>query len=247
METTETRQLNLIPTLWSVVRLAHAEDTDEARQARQRLLERYLSAVRRYLRGALRDDEAADDLAQDFACRFLQGSLAGADESRGRFRDFVKGVLFNMIADHHKKKARAPRQLADDAPEPGAECPLAADLDAELLRGWRDGLLARAWEALKAQEEKARAPHYTVLRLRAERPELASPLLAAELGQRLGREVTAAGARKMLERAREAFSLLLVEEVAQGLESRSRRLVERELADLGLLEQCREAVARWQP
>ncbi len=247
MDTTETKQLNQIGTLWSVVRRAHAGADDEARQARQRLLERYTGAVRRYLLGALRDAEAADDLAQDFACRFLAGSLGGADQSRGRFRDFVKGVLFNMIADYHKKRSRGPRQMAEDAPEPGADCAQAAERDAAFTRGWREELLSRAWEALRRQEQDTRQPYHTVLRLRAEKPHLSSTQLAEELTVSLGRELTAPGVRKTLERARDAFGDLLLDEIAQGLDAPTRDLIEEELADLGLLEQCRDAVARWRP
>lgn len=240
-------KLNQIVTLWSVVRRAHADEPEQARQARQRLLERYLGAIRRYLLGAVRDAEAADDLVQDFACRFLSGALAGADPTRGRFRDFVKGVLFHLVADHHKKKSRGHRQLADDAPEPGADCSLAAEREAAFARSWREETLARAWEALRLHEEAHSQPYYTILRLRAQKPDLSSAQLAVELSAILGKDVTAAGVRKSLERARDLFADLLVEDIVQGLDGPSRERVEEELADLGLLEQCREALARWQP
>jgi hypothetical protein len=38
-----------------------------------------------------------------------------------------------------------------------------------------------------------------------------------------------------------------VEDIAQGLDDPTRERIEEELADLGLLEQCREAVARRHP
>src|SRR5262249_53074043 len=240
-------KLNQIVTLWSVVRQAHTDESEQGRQARQRLLERYLCAIRRYLLGAVRDADTADDLVQDFAIRFLGGALAGADPSRGRFRDFVKGVLFHLVADYHKKKARGHRQFADDAPEPGADCSLAAERELAFAQSWREETLARGWAALQKHEQTQGQPYYTVLRLRAQKPDLSSAQLAVEVSAQLGKEVTAAGVRKTLERARDAYAEFLVEDIAQGLDAPTRERIEEELADLGLLEQCREAVARWHP
>ena len=53
--------LSQITTLWSMVNEAHGLDAEAANAARQRLLRRYGGAVKRYLLGALRDPEAADE------------------------------------------------------------------------------------------------------------------------------------------------------------------------------------------
>src|SRR5688572_21637287 len=103
----EARNLSQISTLWSVVCGARVESPQECNAAVQQLLRRYGRAIHRYLLGALRDAEAADDLAQEFALRLIRGNLRGADPGRGRFRDFVKGVLGHLIADHHRRRARA--------------------------------------------------------------------------------------------------------------------------------------------
>src|SRR5438093_7304269 len=71
------RPLNLIPTLWSLVRRAHSDPLDEARAARRQLLERYGGAIRRYLRRLLHDPHAADEVFQEFALQLLQGDLRG--------------------------------------------------------------------------------------------------------------------------------------------------------------------------
>src|SRR5262245_6056278 len=118
-------RLNQINTLWSVVRQAHDDTGEKARAARRDLLARYGGAIGRYLLGAMRDEEAANDLAQDFAYRFLHGDLRGADPTRGRFRDFVKGVLFHMVADYHSKRKRDPGLLSSSAVEPGGDCSFA--------------------------------------------------------------------------------------------------------------------------
>src|SRR5215471_8707719 len=96
-----TTRLNQIATLWSVVRQAHNDPGAQGQAAKAALLERYGGAVHRYLLGALRDRNAAEELAQEFAFRFLHGGLRGADRERGRFRDFVKGGLFHLVADYH--------------------------------------------------------------------------------------------------------------------------------------------------
>src|SRR5579859_6464605 len=120
-------RLNLIATLWTVVRQAHADAGDAARAAREALLTRYGGAISRYLLGVLRDPDAAEELAQEFAYRFLHGDLRGADPGRGRFRDYVKGVLFHLVADYHNKKKQRPGHMPTDMPEPGMECALAAE------------------------------------------------------------------------------------------------------------------------
>src|SRR3954470_3682673 len=134
-------RLTLINTLWSVVRQAHQDTGEQAHAARRALLERYGGAIRRYLLGALRDEEAANDLAQDFAYRFLHGDLKGADPTRGRFRDFVKGVLFHMVADYHVKRKRDPSSLSGSPVEPGADCSFAAEREEAYRTAWRDELM----------------------------------------------------------------------------------------------------------
>src|SRR6516164_10735492 len=115
------RHLSRISTLWSLVSLAHHEAGDEVSTAQQKLLERYSGAIRRYLLGALRDPDAAEDLFQDFAYRFLHGDLRRVDPQRGRFRDYVKGVLFHLIADYHKRSRAQP--LPADHPDLAAPSP----------------------------------------------------------------------------------------------------------------------------
>jgi RNA polymerase sigma-70 factor (ECF subfamily) len=93
------QRLSRISTLWSVVCMAHRSGQEEAAAAQERLLGLYGGAIRRYLRAAVRDEDAAEELFQEFAVRFLQGRLRRADPQRGRFRDFVKGVLVHMVAE----------------------------------------------------------------------------------------------------------------------------------------------------
>ena len=59
------RRLSEISTHWTEVIQAHQASTTTAGRARSALLQRYGSAVYRYLLGALRDADAAEDLSHD--------------------------------------------------------------------------------------------------------------------------------------------------------------------------------------
>lgn len=238
------RHLSRISTLWSLVGLAQHAGGDECRTAQQKLLERYGPAIRRYVLGAVRDADVAEDLYQDFAYRFLHGDMRGIDPQRGRFRDFVKGVLFHLVADYHKKRQRLPRQLPSEHPEPAVACEPDAEQEQAFLTNWRDELLARTWAALAAVDEVNGQSFHTVLRFRAEHPELRSDAMAEQLSRPLGKTLTASGIRKTLERARDRFADLLLDEIAQGLSNPTVENLEEELVDLNLLEHCRPALER---
>jgi RNA polymerase sigma-70 factor (ECF subfamily) len=241
-EENPSRPLDRISTLWSVVCQARGGEPDAA-NAREQLLLRYSGAVRRYLLGAVRDPDTADDLFQEFSLRLMRGDLDRADPQRGRFRHFVKGVLFHLIADHHRQRARASPLPPDALPLATVEAPVEG-ADREFLRGWRDELLGRAWTALEQVERRTGQPFHVVLRLRADCPDLDSAQMAQKLTASLGKPVTAAWVRQNLHRARGKFIELLVAEVAETLDQPSPDDLERELIDLDLFEYCRPAVRR---
>jgi RNA polymerase sigma-70 factor (ECF subfamily) len=237
------QRLSLIPTQWSLVYLAHHGPAEAAQVARQQLLERYRGAAYRYLRKVLRDPDAADEVFQEFALQLVQGHLHGANPGRGRFRHFVKGTLFHLVADHRK------RQRAWPGPLPAAGTTLAAnseerESDHHFVESWRDELLARAWAMLAESEAGTEPPYYAVLRFRADHPELRSPQLAEQLTARLGRPFTAVGVRQILHRAREKFADLLLDELAHSLEYPQAEQLTQELAELGLFDYCRPALER---
>jgi RNA polymerase sigma factor (sigma-70 family) len=235
--------LSCINTLWSLVSRAHHEGSAVA-AAQQQLLERYGGAVRRYLLGILRDPDAAADVFQEFAYSFLHGDLRHVDPLRGRFRDFVKGVLFHLVADYHKKRQRQPRQLGQEHPDQEVICPPDAAQEQAFLNSWRDELLTRTWTALAAADQASGQCFHVVLRFRADHAELRSPEMAEQLGSVLGKPLSAAGVRKTLERARERFADLLLDEIAHALSNASADQLEEELIDLNLLEYCRPALER---
>src|SRR5262249_45949233 len=207
-------------------------------------LGRYWGAVERYLLGAVRDEELAGDLSQEFAVRFLRGVCSDANPGRGRFRDYLKGVLRHIVCDYFRKARRDPIGLPDSFPEPANVSTPSAEGAADFAACWRQELLARTWEALADFEAQTGQPYHAVLRFKSDHPQRNSDALAEHFGQQFGREVTAAGFRKALQRAREKFADLLLEELAGGLPEPTREALEEELIALRLYEYCR-GVQRW--
>jgi len=239
------QRLSQIQTSWSMVMRAHSGPSEAVKPAQQLLMQRYGGSVYRYLVGFLHDYDAADDLAQEFALRFLRGDFRRADPARGRFRDYVKMVLRHLVADFHRRQGVRPLPLPDDGGGGSADAPaIAEDLDRQFLESWRAELLARAWEGLERVQGESGRPFYAVLRLRADQPDLRSAEMAAILVARLGRPVTAGGVRQTLSLARERFADLLIDEVAGSLEEHSSEQIEQELIDLNLQSYCLPALER---
>lgn len=226
--------LNQISTLWTVVLQAHAGPEGAALEARKTLLNRYWGAVRRYLRGALHDDEGADELAQEFALRFVRGDFRKVHPERGRFRQYLKTVLIHLVHDYHRARRQWPRSLDSDVPEPQVPPPLSTEDGQAFLTSWREELLGRAWERLAESQPS----YHTVLRLRVDWPALASAQIAERLRSQMDKEINAAWVRKTLQRAHAKFAALLVEEVAASLEDASAESLRQELQELDLLKYC---------
>jgi RNA polymerase sigma-70 factor (ECF subfamily) len=237
------QRLSLIPTLWSLVYRAHHGTAELANCARRQLLERYRGAVYRYLCKVLHKQDAADEIFQEFALRLLHGDLHGANHQRGRFRNFVKGTLFHLIADYRKRLREWPGPLPDDSAVL-ANYPEDVDCDRQFVESWSDELLARAWEALAETDARTGQFFYAVLRYRADHPKIRAPILAEHFAAQLGRPFTASGIRQILHRAREKFAALLLDEVIHSLENPDAEKLEEELIELGLHEYCRPALER---
>jgi RNA polymerase sigma-70 factor (ECF subfamily) len=244
----ETEELNShlsrIETHWTQVFRAHRGEGSVVAKERAALMERYGGAVRRYLLGSLRDPEAADDLAQEFAVRFLRGDFRNADPGRGRFRDYVKRAVYNLMTDHRRARKARPRSLDGEVPDPATPAPSLADHDSQFLESWRGELMAKAWAALDQVQSRTGQPFADVLRMRVQQPDLRSPQLAEQLSARLGRPVNAGWVRQNLHRARDLLVESLVREVEQSLEDPSAERLEEELDELGLLDRCRPVLKR---
>jgi RNA polymerase sigma-70 factor (ECF subfamily) len=222
-------RLSNISTVWTLLQQAHAGPAADAAAAQQQLMERYGGAVRRYLLAALRDPHAADDLAQEFALSLVRGEFRRADPDRGRFRDYVKSVLFHLVSKHRKVQRKQPRPASPAEPAAPPDDP-----DREFNESWRAHLLERAWQALS----RSQPAYHEVLRFRSANPKMPSAQMALELTRQLGRPLTADGVRQTLRRARSVYVDLLMTEVVESLEEPTAERVGDELRDLNLLGYC---------
>lgn len=238
------QHLSHISTLWTLVRQAHGGAAGQIGAAQQALLERYAGAVHRYLLGALRSQDAADELFQEFSLRFLRGDFKRADPERGRFRSYLKTALFHLIIDHQKRQQVQPVPLGPQAAEPASPAAQCTDSEREFLESWREELMDRTWAALAEVERRTGRPQHTVLRFRADHPALSAAEMAEQLSARLGKSVGIDWVRQVLHRAREKFTDLLLAEVAQSLEDPTPEHLEQELTELGLLAYCKPALER---
>lgn len=241
----ELDRLSQIETLWSVVRKAHQSDEEIARDAQRRLLKQYGNAIQRYLNAKLRDPAAADDVYQDFAVKFVRGDFHKASPEIGRFRTFLRTVLFRQIADYYRsKKRRGDVQLDVQLAEPVDDL-RHEQKDEQFAEVWRDEMLKKAWDSLYELEASTGKPWYSALQLRVRNPKMRSADLAVAIGEQLDKPMTSANVRVLLHRAREKFSVLLIETISNSLNSTSVDDIESELADLKLLSYCQAALEQF--
>jgi RNA polymerase sigma-70 factor (ECF subfamily) len=231
-------RLSELSTHWTVVFQAHKGTPDQINAAVSRLMCRYAGAVHRYFLKALRDPDAAAELDQEFAVRFLRGDFRNSDPNRGRFRDYVKRAVQNMISDYYRRKHSA-RTVQSTGVEPAVEDPELARFEKQFIESWRSDLLDRAWSSLSELEKSTGHPYHTVLRSRVDHPELTSNILAERLSAKLGRPLTAGAVRQALQRSRRKYVDFLLTEVLASLNRPTQDELEEELSDLRLLDYCR--------
>jgi RNA polymerase sigma-70 factor (ECF subfamily) len=229
-------------TQWSLVFRAHQDRGDAAKVAQEELLLRYGGAIRRYLRSVVRDDDAVDEMCQEFAYRFVRGSFRNANPSSGRFRDYVKTAVAHLLADWRGNQFRT-RSLdsvsVDHLVSPGP------DAEQQFENQWRSELIEQAWERLAAFEaEREGRWLYAALRYGAEHPDKSAAEMAAALGAQLNRPLTGDAVYKSQERGRDKFADLLLEEVALSLGAPTPEELHDEVIELGLLRYCQGALAR---
>lgn len=229
MRSSEHKRLNEIATHWTQVRLALQGKGPAATQAQGELFERYQGAMRRYLQAALQDPVAVDDLMQEFAVALVSGGFRHARPERGRFRDYVKGVLFHLVRKHRRAEQRRARHRPLDVDLTDPES-FASACDEQFRQSWRDELLARTWKALAEREQT----YFTVLHCRALHPDMTSDAMVAVLNPQIGKRLTPAGVRQTLHRARKCFVNLLLQLVAQSLEMPTPGAIQEELRELQL-------------
>jgi RNA polymerase sigma-70 factor (ECF subfamily) len=237
--------LSRIETRWSLVFKAHGED-ERASDSLHQLMRRYGGAVQRYLLASLRDADAAEELAQEFALRFLRGDFKNADPGKGRFRDFVKRAIHNLMVDYHRSRRRRAQlhPIIQDLPQADDADDWERELDRQFTTSWRDELLSRAWSALAREQEKTGRPFHTLLRLRTDHPQSSSAELAEAFSKMGSKVVDATWIRVNLHRARDLFVDLLLKDLSASLNHAGPERLEQELQELGLYEHCRSTLKR---
>lgn len=239
-------RLSRISTMWTLLDQAHASPPDDSHAALVALIERYQGAAYRYLLGAVRNPDLADELFQEFALRLSQGAFRSVDPKRGRFRDYLKSSLYHLVVDYQKRQRKAHRPLEEGTIEPAAPTWKSDQSDEQFVQNWRDEMLAKAWTTLQELERSGGQPCFSVLKFRAEHPDASTAEMAERLTEQLRpeRSFTETGIRKVLERARKRFAWSLLDEVARSLGTPSDDELEEELIAVGLLPYCRSALQR---
>jgi RNA polymerase sigma factor (sigma-70 family) len=227
-------RLDAISTRWSLLRLAHGSHA-EASKGRQMLVLRYAPAVKLYVGAIVRQGDDADELAQDVMLRLMRGDFAGADPSKGRFRDFLKMAVRNMIHNHWAKRGR--RQTEVLSSEQGRDD---EEREAEWLGVWQKTILKHALAQCQDDDRRTGGSAYQLLKLRMDYSDATSEELAELLSTKLKTTIKPEACRQMLRRARLKLAKALVEEVENGLEEESPARVLEELAALGLLEHVKD-------
>lgn len=234
---TSTDRLSRIMTMWTVVRAAHSESADQAVAAQHRLVQRYSGAVHAYLLGAVRQEDVADELFQEFALRVVRGDFFRANPEKGRFRDYLRQSLIYLVNDHHRARKAWHPQVEIDKIQPVAPTD---DDEQNFVSNWRQELLDRTWQTL----EETLPTYHAVLLFRIENPDVPSPQMAEHISQSLGKPMSAESIRKTLQRAHEKYADLLLEEVETSLVDPNPDDLAGELEALDLKKYCRPALER---
>jgi RNA polymerase sigma factor (sigma-70 family) len=235
-ETNSENRLDQVVTQWSLLRIAHSPQATAGPQARQELLLRYRGAIRSYVAALLLNETEADDVAQDVLVRLMRGDFASADPTRGRFRDFLKVAVKNMVRNHWERKQRhvGVSLAANPELEQAADT---GNTDEQWTDQWRSQLLESTWQALEQfQRETQGCVYFTALKLRSEYPQEDSTRVAERMAETTGKPWRPDAYRQQLRRARLRFAQLLIEELSHSLIRPTPDNVEQELIELGLME-----------
>lgn len=234
---TPAERLSSIETQWSLVQAAHGESSRDV-LVRGKLVDSYGPAVRKYLRASLQDEDAADELFQEFVLKLMRGDFRYADSDKGRFRSMIKTSLYHLIVDYHRRRTRKTGMLIEDQvvdPHSGPE-------EDHFQSAWRNTLLEQVWNRLEQLQQQTGRPYYTTLRCRADHPDWTNPQLREALEHDQVAFPTESAMRVFLHRCRKRFAVLLLDQVAQSLQNLSQEALEDELIALGLHRYCKFAI-----
>jgi RNA polymerase sigma-70 factor (ECF subfamily) len=220
--------------MWSLI--LGARDPQHARDALNRLMERYCRPVYWYIRTDCgRDATTSLDLTQEFFLYFMQtGFLDKVDADRGRFRNFLKRSVRNFVINTIREGAALRRggarlHLPLDAIEDAGHLAAAREFGPEEIfeREWRAAIVRAATDAARQRlESDGRGASFEAFRLYD--LDGAGAASYAAIAAHLG--VSEDTVRSYLRTARQTFRECLLAEVrntvesAQDVEDEMRRL-----------------------
>ena len=151
------------PTRWSLVLRARGGDEAQRRVALEALCSAYWYPLYAYLRRSGRGVEDAEDLAQEFFVRLMDGRLIGAaDPARGKFRTLLLTALHGQDVNAWRaagaeKRGGGERLVALDGAEEKwlADGSKEGEPDAAFVRAWAATVVDRASMTLKQEFDAA--------------------------------------------------------------------------------------------
>jgi hypothetical protein len=231
----EQKRLDEIPTHQSLVYLALYGRNGSEVAARRWLTLRYRGAIRRYLGGWLKNDDWADEAAQEVSTKMLDGDFGQWDPAT-RFRDLVRIMTINSTREC-LRQSRKESQL-----DPNLVRNLAAiDPDeGDWVTQNREMFLEAAWKRLEQYQKQEGNQYHTVLRLRHDYPNESSDELAVRLSAIVNKLVTPESYRQTLRRARLKFAEFIVAEIKDTLTDPTPERIGDELRELDLYEYVKD-------
>ncbi|MGE3808140.1 MAG: hypothetical protein AB7K24_26050 [Gemmataceae bacterium] len=210
-----------------------------ATERSERVLINYWLAAHSYLMALVnRDEELANELSDEFALRFLRGDFSKATPEKGRFRDYIKAVLRNLVAEHFRKQtARARHSERVDFENLSNE-----RIEAEFLDNLRSAIVASAMQRLALFQKDHGTPYYTALQLRSSHPDASMARLARLLTQQTKQPYATDYLRQIIHRARERLASFVVERVRNACRCATAEELREELHSLQLWESCKDFV-----
>lgn len=205
---------------------------------------RYYGAVFRYLLRVIGQPAAAQELANEFAARFLAGKFTNAQPGHGRLRDLIKAAVRNLAVDYWRAQKKAKRVIDLDESNLADQLLGGQDDATAFDAACRDDCLSAAWQALEQAQQADGKPFFTVLKFKVDHPDLPSDKLAKHIGGLLNKPLSVEAVRQTLHRARARFADLLLDVVSRSLGSTDVALLEEELIELQLLDYCKSALDR---
>jgi RNA polymerase sigma-70 factor (ECF subfamily) len=237
--------LSEINTFWPLVDQAKVRGPG-SREAQEWLLGRYKRAIIRYLTASLRDEDAVDEVYQEYARLLVSGSFANVEPARGKFRRYLKRTLSNLVNDHYRRRKKLHHLPIDSGSgEPLARPEPPPFDDEQFTSAWRHDLIVRAWDRLRQHERMTGKPVATLLKYRIANRGCRSYEMAETFADLLGPSATDNKVRKLLCQARKLFAETLLEGVAESISEPSPQALEEELIELDLMKYCGEPFAEW--